>query len=272
MTLRGRTAYSFRMSSPQILLLGSYETIARDREAIARKLADVFRTIFAKLKEHKEDIAFLWAEFDNLTPDETIMGCSTKEAFCDTVLKRSYRAVCYMLAGGNHNRKEHETVSCDIPGCPGRRAMNLRGQVIEFCEWHQPLLPFPPFAVIAFPYFVPSPHFDCFPLQPVGHGTLERTSQVRPWWVGTHQHKWNVATEKFVKPPRKVAPSVMYWRGYHGSRIPSVATAAAARPTSLETHADHPTNEPRPDAGVHPIATKPHAELATVWPLPSVSF
>jgi hypothetical protein len=64
---------------------------------------------FKALKDIEEDVRRLWAEFDALADDETIMGCATKTEYCEKVLGRSMRSVQYMLVGGNHQR--HETVS-----------------------------------------------------------------------------------------------------------------------------------------------------------------
>ena len=84
-----------------------------DRESLARKVVDSMTGLTTTLKDLEDDIRRLWFEFDNLKDGETIMGCSTKKAFCETHLKKTPRAVRYMLAGGNTNRGE--TFSPDEP-------------------------------------------------------------------------------------------------------------------------------------------------------------
>jgi len=72
-----------------------------DREALAQRVAEAFTSAFTKLEEHKADIEALWVEFGKLGAGENIMGCTSKAEFCETVLHRSYRAVRYLLTGGN---------------------------------------------------------------------------------------------------------------------------------------------------------------------------
>lgn len=69
------------------------------REALAQRVLAAFTAAFAKLAEHKDDIAALWVEFENLSTGDTIMGCRTKTEFCEKVLGRSIRAVQYLLNG-----------------------------------------------------------------------------------------------------------------------------------------------------------------------------
>jgi hypothetical protein len=93
-------------------------TTAIDREQLARRVADVFQSAFTKLAEHKDDIEELRNEFAQLDKGETIMECRNWTEFCQNVLKRSIRAVQYMLTGGNpvSKRKARETVSRPILG------------------------------------------------------------------------------------------------------------------------------------------------------------
>jgi hypothetical protein len=94
---------------------------ALDREALARRVAEAVETAFAKLSEHKADMEKLWDEFDALKPGEKIMNCESKKEFCETVLHRSYRAVRYMLTGGNPRNKKpkHESISRHADDVPG---------------------------------------------------------------------------------------------------------------------------------------------------------
>lgn len=84
-----------------------------EREALAKKVAAAFE----KLASHRKDVERLWMEFGKLIPGETIMGCKNKTEFAEKILRRSLRAIEYMLDGGNHNRG-HETVSRPAAALP----------------------------------------------------------------------------------------------------------------------------------------------------------
>jgi hypothetical protein len=76
---------------------GQREISAAQREA----LADTVIGAFAKLAEHREDVARLWCEFEGLKKGETIKACHTKTEFCSVHLGRTMRTIQYMLNGGN---------------------------------------------------------------------------------------------------------------------------------------------------------------------------
>lgn len=72
-----------------------------DAENLARNILARIESVTAKLKSLEDDIRRLWAEFDKLKAGETILGCTTKKEFCERKLKRTPRALQYLLAGGN---------------------------------------------------------------------------------------------------------------------------------------------------------------------------
>ena len=82
------------------------------RDALADVVIGAVMEAFQKLADHREDIARLWSEFAHLRPGETIKGCRTKKEFCETRLRRTPRAIQYMLAGGNPNNRR-EIISPD---------------------------------------------------------------------------------------------------------------------------------------------------------------
>jgi len=73
-------------------------------EMRARSIMSRLESVSAKLKTLEEDVRLLWIDFDNLKTGETILGCATKKEFCEKCLNRTYRAVHYMLEGGNTSR------------------------------------------------------------------------------------------------------------------------------------------------------------------------
>ncbi len=70
-----------------------------DREELALRVIGHVDAINVKLAELKPYIERLWSEFENLPDGETIAGCYTKAEFCEKRLRRTPRAVRYMLAG-----------------------------------------------------------------------------------------------------------------------------------------------------------------------------
>jgi hypothetical protein len=99
------------------------ESLLCDREVLARNVVCLVQVVGDQLRDLEPMIRRLWAEFEALKTGETILGCTTKKQFCEERLRRTPRAIQYLLAGGNHNRSE--TVSlppkgtpCKCPDCP----------------------------------------------------------------------------------------------------------------------------------------------------------
>lgn len=70
-------------------------------EALARHVVDQFQTASCALEKLKPEVRRLEQEFKALKPGATIMGFASWKKFCPAKLGRSYRAVRYMLTGGN---------------------------------------------------------------------------------------------------------------------------------------------------------------------------
>jgi hypothetical protein len=81
---------------------GNRFPLPRTREERAEFIADRFGANWQQLAPH---IRQLRSDFRALKPGETIMNCKTWTEFCKTVLKRSTRAVRYIMAGGNPRSK-----------------------------------------------------------------------------------------------------------------------------------------------------------------------
>ena len=83
-------------------------------DELAEYVAGVSQSLFLGLVNFKPYIEELWRRFEKIRTDrsdETIAGCHTKDEFCEKILKRTRRAVNYMLTGGNPVSKRRETVS-----------------------------------------------------------------------------------------------------------------------------------------------------------------
>lgn len=88
-------------------------------EMRARSILSRMDSLSAKLKTLEDDIRILWADFDNLKADETILGCASKKEFCERKLNRTPRAVRYMLAGGNPDNHDREEIISPVePSIP----------------------------------------------------------------------------------------------------------------------------------------------------------
>lgn len=73
------------------------------REALAQRIVEKCSVMLVALADLEDDIRSLWDEFESLPKGETILGCTTKKEFCEKKLRRTPRAVRYMLDGGNPN-------------------------------------------------------------------------------------------------------------------------------------------------------------------------
>jgi|SRR5690348_5073814 len=78
-----------------------------DSESLGIFVRDGILGVATKLVELKPYVDELYKRLDR---GEVILGCKTKKDFCQSVLRRTPRAVRYMLAGGNYARGG-ETVS-----------------------------------------------------------------------------------------------------------------------------------------------------------------
>lgn len=94
------------------------------REALAARVVEQVTVLGPKLVDLKADIDALWLEFENLEPGETIMGCRTKKAFCETYLNRTPRAVRFMLAGG-YPASARRAVTVTAPDADDRTAAEI---------------------------------------------------------------------------------------------------------------------------------------------------
>jgi hypothetical protein len=114
------------------------------REVLARRVV----TGITKLRHVERDIRALRKEFAVLPKGETILGCALWTEFCEKHLRRTPRAVQYLLSGGNaeyqaEQRKRSENISRVPPIVAAR--VSSPGEPITFTEWKQQPLPNPPF-------------------------------------------------------------------------------------------------------------------------------
>ena len=75
-----------------------------DRDVLAQRIVDTVGVLAVKLKDLEDDIRVLWTEFDQLKSGESILGCATRKEFCAKYLKRTPRAVRFMLTRGAEDK------------------------------------------------------------------------------------------------------------------------------------------------------------------------
>lgn len=102
-------------------------------EVLARHVEEQIVGAYKSLKDLEPFITELWLRFDALKGKETIHGCTTRKEFCDRVLKKSYRAVHYMLTGGNPDNAKQRIgeIQSEIISLPERTPVGAEKSI----EW-----------------------------------------------------------------------------------------------------------------------------------------
>jgi Domain of unknown function (DUF4338) len=104
----GMTTTALALPSDSSTQVVPCDLSALDSENLGIIVRDGVIGVATKLAELKPYVEELWKRLDR---GQVILGCSTKNEFCEQVLQRTPRAVRYMLQGGNPNNKKGEIIS-----------------------------------------------------------------------------------------------------------------------------------------------------------------